>query len=269
MLFGAGLALLQAAIELVGHPLGSSGITMTSFGTAAILLCSYVRHFRRANQPIINLDLLSIRSFRTGVLSGGLSRIGINGIPYLLPLLLQIGLGRSAVESGVLTAFASVGMVMVRPYAAYLLRRYGFSGLLTMNAVLGAVSIAAFAGLETDSPDSLILLLILAFSMMRGLHFTTINTLNYADMPAEQLSAATSFGGVAQQVAMGIGISVSAALLAHNARDSTHLVASDFPPVFLGLALIVLASAYGFARLHHHVGARVIGGSTPDKTIDG
>ncbi len=258
VLAGAALICVQVAVQA----LGLGGIPWAVVGAALAgavgLLTVYAMRARRVAHPILDLTLLRIRSFRIGVLAGGVSRVGINGLPYLLPLMLQLGFGKSAVETGLLVSITCLGIVLVRPVAAGLLRRFGFGRLLVGNTLLASACLAAFAGLDAQSSDVEIFLLTFAFSLARGMQFTTLNTLSYADIPRERLSSSTSLGGVAQQITMGLGVSISAALLQGFTGPEAVLAPPAFRATFAVLAVVTLIATGGFMLLSPQDGDRAL-----------
>jgi EmrB/QacA subfamily drug resistance transporter len=258
LLAGAALILLQTAVQALSLSFLPGWAIAGLFAFSLAFIVAYARYARRVARPVLDLSLLRIRSFHVGVLAGGLSRVGINGIPYLLPLMLQVGFGKSPLETGALVAVTCLGIVLVRPAAAPLLRRVGFGRLLASNTVLGSVSILAFAALGSRTPDAVILAVIMVFSLMRGMQFATLNTISYADMPREWLSQSTSLGGIAQQLTMGLGIAVSVALLNMFADGAASLTQTAFRATFAVLALVTLAAAPGFCVLRRADGASAI-----------
>ena len=146
LLCGAGLGLLQFAFENVGHPLLPPWAVSVLLAAGILLLAAYVPYARNRPDAALDLSLFAIRTFRVSTLAGGLSRIGVNAVPFMLPLLFQIGFGLSPVQSGSLTFVSSLGTLVVRPVSARLMRRFGYRGLLSVNGVFCAAVIASFAG---------------------------------------------------------------------------------------------------------------------------
>lgn len=258
LLIGAALLGLQAAVQILGLQQVRLSLFLACLTASATFLAFYLHHTRGARYPILDLSLLRIRTFCIGALVGGLSRVGINGLPYLLPLLLQLGFGRSAVVSGFLVSITCMGILLVRPLAGPLLRRFGFGRLLLGNTLLSAAAIAAFAGLDATSSDLLIFLLILGFSLARGLQFTTLNTLSYADIPRERLGSSTSLGGLLQQITMGFGVSVTAALLQALSGPGEGIAPLAFRVTLITLAALSVLAAVGFLALAPRDGHRAI-----------
>jgi hypothetical protein len=213
LLFGAGIALLQVGVENIGRAAHSVPAIAGLFLLAMALLAGFALYARRVAAPAVNLALFRHRSFAIGTLAGGLCRIAMNGTPFLLPLMLQVGFGMSPIVSGSLTFVISAGAIFVRVFIGRLLRSFGFDRVLIGSALVGSVMLAGFALIEPDTPRWLIGVYVFFFGLIRSTQFMTSNTLSYADMPPERLSQATSLGGLVQQVTVSFGVSLSAVLL--------------------------------------------------------
>jgi MFS family permease len=183
--------------------------------------------------------------------------MGMSGVPFLLPLMLQVAFGYSPIQSGATTFVSSLGTIVIRPITAGLLRLLGFDRLLVGNAVIAAVVTAAFALLTPLTAHVPMLLLIVLFGIVRNTQFSSIQTLTFADIPPASLSRGTSFAGVMQQLSMGFGVSVSAAILGLIAGDGNALSVRDFHLVFLALAALPLIALPGLAVLRPQDGALV------------
>jgi EmrB/QacA subfamily drug resistance transporter len=260
LLVGSGFALLQFGIENVGR--GTlQPLTVTLLLAAAILLLiAFARYARGISAPAVDLTLFRLRAFRIATLAGGLCRIGFNGVPFLLPLLLQLGFGVTPLVSGALTCASALAALPVRAVALILLRRLGFRGTMIASAVAGTLAIAAFAGLDPTTPKWLIVALVLVFGLTRSAQFMSSNMLAYADVPSSRLSRATSLGGALQQLSVSFGVSAATILLAFAAPAEAALTADDFRVVFLLSALIPLIAIPGFLMLRPDDGAEVIEG---------
>jgi len=256
---GLGMAALQLAIENLAHPLGPPGTEAGLFVAAAAMLALYARHAQRRDNPAVDLSVLRIRTFRIGVLVGSLCRIGLNGTPFLLPLLFQLGFGLNPMQSGSLTFVLTLGAIAMRPTARWMLRTVGFRTLLIANAVLSAISIAGFALVRAGTPHWIVLAAVCALGFLRSTQFICINTLSYADVPPSLTSRATGIGALCQQLSLSFGVAIAATLLATFVGPDRPIAAADFQPVFLCGALITLISVGGFVRLHPNDGANVSG----------
>ena len=256
-----GLAGVMMGFETVGRDLIPDAAVggLVAAGGAALVL--YVVHARRREHPVLDLKLLASGTFRAAVLGGFLFRIGVGAIPFLLPLLLQLGFGMNPLQSGLLTFAAAVGAITMKMTAKRILRRFGFRTVLTFNALISAASIAACALFETTTPAAVILAVLLLGGFFRSLEFTSINALAYSDVPREHMSRATSFASVGQQLSLSVGVGLGALIL-HTVvalRGGTHAAAPDFAPAFLIVAGISALAALVFWRLPADAGAEVSG----------
>ena len=258
-LCGIGLGLMQFGIENLRHLVLPRGVVIGLASAGVLLLAAYVPYARNRPGAALDLSLFSIRTFRISTLVGGLSRTGVNAVPFMLPLLFQIGFGLSAVQSGLLTFISSTSALAVRPVSAWLLRRLGFRRLLAGNGVVCAGVIASFAAIEAGTPHWLDFLMVLLFGLVRSVQFMMTNTLTYADTPAAKLSNSTALGGVIQQLTVSFGVSIAAVLLGVIAGPGRQPDVADFHLAFLLVALITLLSAPGFLRLREDDAEHVSG----------
>src|ERR1700757_4063072 len=255
---GLGLALLELAIENVGRPMIPGPLGAVFFAAAFAILLLYRWHAGRREDPILDLSLLRIRTFRIGTVTGSVCRMGLDAVPFLLPLMFQVGFGLSPLQSGLLSFSSSLGAMLVRTLSATILRFFGFRRLLAGTACLAPAVTPGCGLLRPDTPAWLIVLFVLLSVCVRSIQYLGLNTISYADVPGAVLSKSTSVGGVAQQLARGFGIAIGAALLALIAGP--HLVTTaDFRLAFFLIALLPLGSALGFLRLSPIDGAEVSG----------
>lgn len=255
VMFGTAIALVQWALEMLNH--GSVARAGALLGTSGLLLAGYVWHSRAHPHPAVDLRLLRERAFGIATLGGGLSRIAMNGPVYLLPLLLQVGLGMNPLQSGALTFLSIWGSLLVRILMGRLLRVMGFRTLLSAGALLCALTLAGFSRIGAATPVWWIALNIVFFGLVRAIQFMTSNTLAYADVAPQQLSRATSLGGLLQQLTVSFGVSLSAAVLAMLGNTALKPGLTDFHHVFLILAMLPLLSLPLILRLQQQDGAQV------------
>lgn len=258
VLAGVALFLLELAIENVGRPMLPPALGLVFFGLSLLMLLVYWHHARHSPSPVLDLNLLGIKTFNIGTVIGGICRIGLDATPFLLPLMFVVGFGLSATEAGLLTFSSTFSAMAVRLISRWLLRVAGFRRALVGGAVLSAAVTASFALLSPDTPYWIIVLVVLISGCIRSIQYLALNTISYADVPSAMLSRGTSVGGVVQQLARGFGVAIGAALLAVVA-GSEHVATDDFRIVFLLIALIPLVSALGFMRLSESDGAEVSG----------
>ena len=274
LLCGAGLSLAIFGFTLLGGSGGSGGpggrssrapLALEMMVAGLALLALYVRHARRTAHPVLALDLLAIPTFRVAVLGGVLFRLSVGAMPFLLPLMLQLGFGMSAFASGSLTFAAAVGAVTMKLTAGPILRRHGFRTVLCVNALVSSAMMAAIAAFTAATPGAVILAVLLAGGFFRSLQFTALNTLGYADVPEPRFADATGFVAVAQQLALAAGVAVAAVLLdASRAADGrAALATADFARAFVAVSFIAASALALFWRLAPDAGAEVSGHRRP------
>jgi EmrB/QacA subfamily drug resistance transporter len=214
VLFGSGTALLSWLLEIFGE----HSIDVTSAGVLFLLsmslLAAYAWHARQLAYPLLRLSLFKVRTFRVSVVGGFVTRLGIGGMPLLLPLLYQLGLGMPAWESGLLmmpTAAAAMGMKFL---SAWLLRRYGFRQILIVNTVMAGLTICLFSFVTPSTPLTMIVLLGLAQGFFNSLQFSSMNAMGYADIEPAESSMATSIASTFQQLSMSFGLACGSLIAA-------------------------------------------------------
>ncbi len=256
-LSGIGLGGLAFGFTVIGQPLFSAPVVAALLIAGAVALTLYVRHALRVPAPLLDLRLLKIDTFFASVAGGFLFRIGVGAAPFLLPLYFQLGFGMTALQSGLLTFATAVGAIAMKTTAAPIIRRIGFKQILVWNAVLTAAFTAASALFTEMTPAAVILAVLLVGGFFKSLQFTAINSIAYADIEEKDMSKATSFASVAQQLSMSAGVATGALLLEveRMGRETHHVVASDFPPAFLIVGALAALSALIFMRLPKHAGS--------------
>jgi EmrB/QacA subfamily drug resistance transporter len=259
VLCAVGLASLQFGLENIGRHLISMTAEAALLGVALVSLLYYGRHARRTVNPAVDLHVFDIRTFRISVLWGGLSRIPLGGLPFLIPLLLQLQFHYSPFKSGLHTFLIAVGALTMKSLAIRLLRRFGYRSLLICNSVILAVIVAGMASFTAETPSLLIAAYLLVSGLFRSLQFTCSNTLGYADIPLEMASRATSVASVAQQLSMSFGVVSATSLLAIFTGGEGHLTNAAFQWTFLVSGILMLAPILGFIRLGEDDGAVVSG----------
>jgi EmrB/QacA subfamily drug resistance transporter len=266
-LFLSGIALcgLMFGLETAGRGVVPRFGTAAMIGVGIVAGVMYYRHARRHPHPLLDLSLLRYRTFAVSVWSGTLFRIGIGAVPFLLPLMLQLGFGDTAAESGAVTFASSAGALVMKPVAQAALWRLGFRGTLVWNGVLSAVLLGLCAGFRPGWPVVAIYAVLLSGGFFRSLQFTAYNTLAYAEIPRPRMSAATSFYSTVQQLGLTAGISAGAAALEvamalHGAKTPQL---PDFSFAFLAVALVSLLAAPTSALMPRNAGEELTGVQAP------
>ncbi len=253
VLFGSGVALLSYVLEVFGeHSLPAETVGWLA-ALSLLLLTTYGWHTRQTAAPMLALSLFRIRTFRVAVVGGFITRLGIGAMPFLLPLLYQIGLGYPPWAAGLLTmpqAIAAIGLkVLGRPVLA----RFGFRNVLVVNTVLVGVTMFGFRFIEPATSVWVILLLSLTQGCFSSLQFTSLNTLVYADVADREASQASSIASTAQQMALSFGVAFGAFLATWFLGHVNQTVAAQAVPalhrVFLILGSVTILSSGTFWTL--------------------
>jgi EmrB/QacA subfamily drug resistance transporter len=260
-LTGIGLSCLIFGFEIAGRgglP-GSIVAAMIAIGIACIAI--YVWHAKRTAFPVIDLRLLEIPTFRIGVTGGTLTRMGIGALPFLLPMMLQLGFGYSPIVSGLLTFASAAGALTNRLAATAIIRRYGYRNTLLFNAFLTSALLGVNALWRPGTPVMLIFGVLLFGGFFRSLQFNTLQTVAYAEVPPAQMSSATTVASMVQQLGNGFGVALAALLLqlALAWRGSSAPDLLDFRFVFAAVTALSLTSILFYLPLAKDAGTEVSG----------
>ncbi|HEY1719704.1 MAG TPA: MFS transporter [Magnetospirillaceae bacterium] len=260
LLTAIGFTGLIFGFEFIGRGVIPIPVALGLMVVGAIGLAIYVRHARQTVAPLLDLSLLRLDTFRAGVVGGFMFRVGVGAIPFLMPLMLQVGFGYNPLHSGLLTFAAAAGALLMKTSAAPILRRFGFRRVLIFNAAISAAFLASYALFRATTPAFVIFGLLLLGGFFRSLEFTSLNTISYADVGRDRMSAATSFASMVQQLSMSVGVGVAAIILHFTVltRHGDTLVADDFINAFLIVAAMSSCSIFMFNRLPRDAGAELI-----------
>jgi EmrB/QacA subfamily drug resistance transporter len=243
-LTGLALACGMFGLETVGRGLVAPAVTEAMIAAGLGMALLYYLHARRTAAPLLDFTLMRLPCFGLSFSAMMLFRTGIGAIPFLLPMMLQVGFGNSAAQSGLITFASSAGALVMKPAAQYALRLFGFRDTLIWNGVLSGIMLTMCALFRPTWPAAAIYLVLLVGGFLRSLQFTAYNTLAYGDVPRAQMSAATSLYTAGQQLAATIGVSVGALAL-EVARTLSHHdapEASDFSAAFVVVGVMTLAA---------------------------
>ncbi|HDZ8011173.1 TPA: MFS transporter [Citrobacter amalonaticus] len=253
---------LVYAMELLGSQHPESGLTIALLALGVGTFAFSLRHFRRAAWPMIRLDAMQVPTFRVTMYGGSLFRASISAVPFLLPLMFQVGFGMNAFQAGSLVLAVFVGNLTIKPATTPLIRWLGFKKLLLINGALNVLALLACALITPSTPVWLILLVLYLGGVFRSIQFTGISTLAFADVPSAQMSYANTLFSTATQLAVGLGISLGAIGIRIGANVSEWLGMSAIPGIsfrlaFVAIALICLIGMVDTLRLVKDAGSAV------------
>lgn len=219
-LAASGVVFGLSVISMPALPPAVGGATLV-IGLAASF--AYLRHARLVSAPLIDLRLFSNTSLRAAVLGNALFRIGSGAVPFLLPLMLQIGFGLSPFQSGMLTFVSAFGALAMKFLARRTLRLAGFRSVLLVTTVMSALLIGGHGFFAPDTPYAVIVVVLVASGVMRSMFFTSANTLVFAEIDDRDASQATAISAVTQQISIALGVAVAGLLL------EAHMIATGEP----------------------------------------
>ncbi len=253
---------LVCAMEMMGAQQVNTGITLALLAVGVVTMIYALRHFRRAEWPMIRLDALQVPTFRVTMYGGSLFRASISAVPFLLPLLFQVGFGMDAFHSGLLVLAVFVGNLTIKPATTPLIRGLGFKKLLLINGALNVLALLACAFLTPQTPVWVIMLVLYLGGVFRSIQFTAISTLAFADVPSPQMSYANTLFSTATQLAVGLGITLGAIGIRIGELCSEMLGIEALPGIgfrlaFVAIALVCLLGMFDTLRLVKDAGSAV------------
>jgi EmrB/QacA subfamily drug resistance transporter len=261
VLSGLGIGGLAFGLSVMGLEFLPAGVVAALLGVGAASAAAYVVYARHKAAPILDLRLLKLPTFRASIFGGFMFRLGIGALPFLLPLLLQIGFDLTPFQSGLITFTGALGSMFMKAAVARVLRRFGYRPVLVYNSLISGAFLAACASFVPGMPFAAMIAILLTGGFFRSLQFTAINTLAYAEIEPPLMSRATTLVSVAQQLALSTGVAVGALVVEITLRlkHESAMGAMDFPPAFLVIGALSASAALIFARLAPDAGAELAG----------
>ncbi|WP_130099940.1 multidrug transporter subunit MdtD [Siccibacter turicensis] len=258
VLFGLSLVLFSSGMELFGERLVASWLALSIIVAGVLLLFAYIRHARHHPTPLIALPMFKIRTFSVGIAGNIASRLGTGCVPFLMPLMLQVGFGYQALIAGIMMAPTAVGSILAKSVVTQVLRRLGYRTTLVGITVFIGLMIAQFS---LQSPGMTIWMLILplfVLGMAMSTQFTAMNTITLADLTDENASSGNSMLAVTQQLSISLGVAVSAAVLRFYEGFESANTVEQFHYTFITMGGITLVSSLVFMLLRPKDGQNLI-----------
>jgi len=261
ILFGSGIGLLSYVLEIFGeHSLGGREMIWL-LSLSIVLLLGYGRHATTTERPLLRLDLFRVRTFRSAVIGSFITRLGAGGTPFLLPLLYQVGLGFTPVQSGLLIMPQSLAAMSLKMTMPLILTRFGYRRVLLSNTMLLGLLIGLFATIGFGTPVWLIVVQAFSFGFIASLQYTSMNTLVYADVTESQTSMASTIASTLQQMSMSFGVAAASLATALFIPDRFHTDPTQMihgvHKAFVALGLLTILSAAVFRELRPTDGKNV------------
>ncbi|HVW29122.1 MAG TPA: DHA2 family efflux MFS transporter permease subunit [Polyangiaceae bacterium] len=261
VLFGCGIALLSYVLEVFGEHRLSTREILGLLVLSVVLLVGYWHHSRLRKRPLLRLSLFGVRTFRAAVIGGFITRLGAGGMPFLLPLLYQVGLGHTPIESGLLIMPQSVAAMSLKMTMPKILTRFGYRRVLLSNTLIIGLIIALFATVDGRTSVSVIVAQAFAFGFFSSLQFTSMNTLVFSDVADVETSSASTIASTLQQMSMSFGVataSLAAALFIPDRFSATSAqMLHGIHEALLVLGVLTALSTVVFAGLRATDGENV------------
>jgi len=214
ILFGSGIALLSYVLEVFGEHTLSVVEILGLLAISILLLAGYGLHAAKIPFPLLELSLFRIRTFRAAVSGSFFTRLGIGGIPFILPLLYQVGMGFSPIHSGLLMMPQAVAAMSLKLTMPRILARFGYRVVLISNTVVLGLLIVLFASIGVGTPVWVIVPTMFCYGFFSSLQYTSMNTLVYSDVSEEQASSASTIASTMQQMSISFGIATASLVTA-------------------------------------------------------
>lgn len=259
ILFGSGIALLSYVLEIFGEHTLNTGEVLGLLAISLALLVGYGLHATQTPYPLLQLGLFRIRTFAAAVSGSFVTRLGIGGVPFLLPLLYQVGLGFSPIQSGLLIMPQAAAAMSTKFVIANLLERVGYRGVLVSNTILLGMMLMLFGTIGPATPVWLIVVQAFCYGALSSMQYTSMNTLTYADVPPDKASNASSIASTLQQLSMSFGVAAAGLttvfFIFDKVRSSPSELIAGLHEAFLVLGAFTILSTVVFSRLKRDDGA--------------
>jgi predicted MFS family arabinose efflux permease len=261
VLFGTGLATLTYSLSAFSESIDAHTHSLVILCLSIVLLLLYRWHSQKQEHPIVNILLLRKRTFRISVWGNLCARLSFGGVPFLLPLLFQMGLKISPQLSGLLLTPMALGVFMVKPMSVKILRLLGYKKLLVINTTLVACILCLFSLIDRSTSLYTIGFYTFLYGFVISLQYTGMNSLAYANLDGEDLSAATSIMSTVQQLALSFGVAFAAILVSMFSpafSTSSENLLKTLHQSFISMGVITLLSILIFLKLKPDDGQELI-----------
>lgn len=258
LLFGLSLVLFSSGIELFGEKIVATWQALAVIAVSLLLLVAYVRHARRHPTPLISLSLFKTHTFSVGIAGNLATRLGTGCVPFLMPLMLQVGFGYPAIIAGCMIAPTAIGSIISKSTVTQVLRWFGYRKTLVGITVFIGLMIAQFSLQSPEMPLWMLLLPLFVLGMAMSTQFTAMNTITLADLTDDNASSGNSLLAVTQQLSISLGVAISAAVLRFYEGFDNASTVQQFHYTFITMGVITIISALMFMLLRAKDGRNLI-----------
>lgn len=262
VLSGATLTCMLCGTEAAGQQDANFIEAIALIAASVVFGAAAWWHAKRTPHPLLDFTTLKVPTFSVTIFTGSITRVAINAVPYLQPLLFQVGFGMSPFQSGLLLLASATGNLGMKALTSWILDRFGFRRVALVDVTIAGFSTIACGWLTASTPLVITLVVVFVYGLSRSMQFSTLATLAFADVPPKQTSAASTLSSAAQQMTIGMGIAFGAmslrlASLLRGDATGTHYVMADFRWAFLAAGVLALLTLPGYARMAANAGDRL------------
>lgn len=263
LMTGAGFGIFMAGVECLSAGRIGMAYSLSFIVVGIMLLALSVKHLLGSQYPLFSLKPLAIKTFRVTAVGGSFFRIAVASVPFLLPLMFQLGFGMSAVDAGVLLLWLFVGNLCMKPATTWIMNTFGFRRVLITNGIMVSAGFAAMAMFTVNTPYWVMVLVLFISGLNRSMHFTALNTIGFADVGEQQMRDASTLFSVLQQMSRGIGIAFAALVLAFamwflHGTTMVDTGVEDFHLAFWIIATLALFSIADTLTLAKDAGSTIL-----------
>ena len=258
LMFGGGLVSFSTGLELFGNEVGPRYLVPTLVLFSFFLLLSYIRHALHSKAPLISLSVFKTRTFSVGIAGNLVSRLGMGCVPFLMPLMLQVGLGFSALTAGMVMMPMAIGSIAAKTFVMRLLNRLGYRATLMTITISIGLLISLFA-LQTPSvPLPLLFLPLFMLGVAMSTQFTSMNSITLGDLTENTASTGNSLLSITQQLSISFGVASSTAIMRLYTQYAPGTLLDHFHYTFITIGTITMLAAFVFMRLRPNDGSHLL-----------
>lgn len=270
LLTGIGFALFMAGIEFLASATEKALYASAVIGMGFLIMLLAIAHIKRTSEPLFSFEAMQYNTFKLSVYGGSIVRIALGSAPFLVPLMLQLGLGYSPVEAGTLLLWLFAGNLAIKPATTWIMNKFGFKRVLIANGMLIALGFVALAFISQSTSSTVIAAILFFNGLTRSMHLTLLNTIAFADVPASKMRDANTLSAILMQMNRGLGITLSAlsiavATLILNQQPSSPDL-TTFTLCMWFMAFVAFVSTYDSVLLSKEDGISVLNKRKSKKT---
>lgn len=248
ILLVVGMVCLSLSLEGLSDK-GNLGVMMILLMMGIAASVAYIFHASRQKKALFRADLFKNRCFSIGIIGNLFARLGGGSLPFLLPLLLQLALGYTPLQAGLMMMPLVLGAMTIKRTITPIIKRFGYRRVLVTNTLLVGLGIASFALTSGEHATWLKVIHFFIFGMINSVQFTAMNTLTLKDLEPQHASSGNSLLSMIMMLSMSLGIATAAAILSgFTVRFESNLLAA-FQATFMCMGLMTMAAAWIFWQL--------------------